>query len=431
MKETAPESSEVAEVVADLDLHQHLCLIYDTQEEQLAAALPYLRAGLERGEKCLYVADENTAASVLEALRRAGTDFERYQRDGWLTIMGKDEAYLKRGRFDPDLMIRFWADAVREARTAKFAGLRTLVTAEMTWALGGSESADQLIEYESKLNHFVRDHNVVIVCQYNRARFSPEVILDVLRTHPLVIYGGLVAKNPYYVPPEEFLKPNHPALEVDRLLKNIVEWQRAEERLRETQADFAAAQRLAKLGTWRFDIAANRVTWSEGLYRIFDMDRGGFGGTYESFLGHVHPDDRPRVLEMNSKARASGEPFEFDYRIVTQTGELKNIREIGYAVKDGRGTVVGLFGAAQDVTQRKRAECGVSGGIAEDQSRWQLGVEHSHEGDHILVRRELSDFWLRSQARDLDPSEGARTDSPRRPACVRAGNGKGQRAKRL
>ena len=62
MVDAHADYSRLAEVVGGLGLHQHLCVIYDTQEEQFAAALPYLRTGLERGEKCLYIVDENTAA---------------------------------------------------------------------------------------------------------------------------------------------------------------------------------------------------------------------------------------------------------------------------------------------------------------------------------------------------------------------------------
>ena len=58
------------------------------------------------------------------------------------------------------------------------------------------------------VSRFVRDHDVRVLCQYNRDRFSPEIILSVIRTHPVVVYGGVICNNPYYVPPEEFLKPN-------------------------------------------------------------------------------------------------------------------------------------------------------------------------------------------------------------------------------
>ena len=91
-----PDYSQLAKVVGGLGLHEHLCLIYDTQEEQFAAALPYLRIGLDRGEKCLYIVDENTAAAVLDALRKSGTDVDHYLRSGALTIMPKQETYLRK-----------------------------------------------------------------------------------------------------------------------------------------------------------------------------------------------------------------------------------------------------------------------------------------------------------------------------------------------
>ena len=207
MFEAQPDYSQLASVVERLGLHEHLCLIYDTQEEQFAAALPYLRIGLERGEKCLYIVDENTAAAVLDGLRKSGTDVDHYLRSGALTITPKQESYLKQGRFDPDRMISFLTQATAEVGAATFSDLRT-VLGEMTWALGARASIEVLIEYESKLNRFVRDHDTRVICQYNRARFSPELILGIIRTHPLVVYGGIVCKNPYYIPPDEFLKQN-------------------------------------------------------------------------------------------------------------------------------------------------------------------------------------------------------------------------------
>src|ERR1700693_1543105 len=129
--------SQLANVVEKLGLREHLCLIYDTLEEQFAAALPYLRIGLERGEKCLYIVDENTAAAVLDALRKGGADVDHYVRSGALTIMHKQDAYLKEGCFEPDWMIAFLTQATAEAGAARFSRLRTLL-GEMTWALGTS-----------------------------------------------------------------------------------------------------------------------------------------------------------------------------------------------------------------------------------------------------------------------------------------------------
>src|SRR5258706_7728406 len=107
VSDSKPDLSRLAELTGGLAQHQHLCLIYDTREQQLGAALPFLRSGLERGERCLYIADDNRGADVLDALRRGGTDVDRHIGSGALVIAGKQETYLKQGRFDPHAWIQF------------------------------------------------------------------------------------------------------------------------------------------------------------------------------------------------------------------------------------------------------------------------------------------------------------------------------------
>ena len=228
MVEAHPDYSRLAEVVGGLGLHEHLCVIYDTREEQFATALPYLRTGLERGEKCIYFADENTTAASLDALRIGGTDVDRYLRNGALTVSHKRETDLQQERFDPDWWVGFLNQANAEAAATKFSALRIL--GDMDWELRGSASTEKLIEYESRINHFVRDHDARVICQYNRNCNASELILGIVRTHPLVVYGGIVCKNPYYVPPGEFLKPNRAAQECERLLNNILAWEQANRR---------------------------------------------------------------------------------------------------------------------------------------------------------------------------------------------------------
>lgn len=67
---------DLASAMEKIGVHDHLCLIYETREEQFAAAIPFLRIGLERGEKCVYIVDDNTAAMVFDALSSAGVDVE-------------------------------------------------------------------------------------------------------------------------------------------------------------------------------------------------------------------------------------------------------------------------------------------------------------------------------------------------------------------
>jgi hypothetical protein len=102
-----PDLSSLVELAAGIGLHEHRGLIYETREQQLASALPFLRAGLERRERCLYVADENGGTAVLNALREGGTDVDRFLRSGALVLIHPRETFLGQGSFDPDSFLRF------------------------------------------------------------------------------------------------------------------------------------------------------------------------------------------------------------------------------------------------------------------------------------------------------------------------------------
>jgi signal transduction histidine kinase len=229
--EAGSDGPRLLDVLVQIGPHDHICLIYDSQEEQLAMPVPSIRMGLDRGEKCIFIAPEKTISDVNEALHAIGIDVDEAVTSGRLVVASQEDTYLLNGHFEPDKMIRFLADALEPAIASGFSGLR--VVGEMTWALAGDLGTGPLIEYEAELNYFVRDHPVAVTCQYDRKRFSPEVILNVIRTHPIVIYGKFVCSNPYYVPPEEFLAPNHAEMEVKRLLANIRDREQANKAVRE------------------------------------------------------------------------------------------------------------------------------------------------------------------------------------------------------
>jgi len=337
MSDAKPDLSRLSELAAGLALHQHQCLIYNTQEEQFAAALPFLRAGLERQERCLYVADENSAAAVLDALREAGTDVDRHLRTGAMIVTGKQETYLKAGRFDPDSMISFLSEIRREAGNCKFSGLRIL--GEMTWALEQDTAPDSLIEYEAKLNYFVRDHAVRVLCQYHRDRFSPELILSVVRTHPVVVYGSMICKNPYYVPPDEFLKPNQASREVERLLNNLRTWEHSVAQLhalaarlqtvQETERKHLARELHDEIGQLltglRLLLRANGELPADELMTRFEQARAMVDDLLAS-VRRLSFDLRPADLDQLGLLPALLALFE---RYTAQTGVLVNFKHQG------------------------------------------------------------------------------------------------------
>ena len=114
-------SPEFRGPVAPLDAHghvhenDHFALIYESQEEQFAAAIPFIRQGLERGERCLYITYENSREEVEAAMREYGIDVDAALDSGQLSIHDEEETYLRNETFDADETIEFIDAAIEEA----------------------------------------------------------------------------------------------------------------------------------------------------------------------------------------------------------------------------------------------------------------------------------------------------------------------------
>jgi signal transduction histidine kinase len=207
----------------------HLCLVYEHPEEQWEAVIPFMAEGLARNEQCLYVVDDRELEEVRQAFLDRGVDVEAYERSGQLVFAIKHEAYLRSGTFDPEAMIAFLDKTVQEAVDAGRTGFR--VTGEMTWALGRECGCERLLEYEARLSHFFPGSRALAICQYNRKRFSAEVIRDVLRTHPVAILGNQVCPNLYYETPDMVLGQGSSEQRVEWMMQQLQRFRGAERKL--------------------------------------------------------------------------------------------------------------------------------------------------------------------------------------------------------
>ncbi|HYO52195.1 MEDS domain-containing protein [Archangium sp.] len=207
----------------------HLCLVYENAEQQWDAVIPYVAEGLARNEACLYVVDDHDLDEVRQAFVVHGVDVDAHVRSGQLTFSTKREAYLFSGVFDPSAMIAFLARTVQEAVAAGRTGFR--VTAEMTWALGQQCGCERLIEYEALLSNFFPGSQASAICQYNRKRFSADVIRDVLRTHPVAIVGNQVCPNLYYETPAMVLGQESTEQRVEWMIRQLQRFRGAERKL--------------------------------------------------------------------------------------------------------------------------------------------------------------------------------------------------------
>ena len=120
----------------------------------------------------------------------------------------------------------------------------------------------------------------------------------------------------------------------------------------------ADAQQLAHLGSWMWDIPTNHVSWSDELYRIFGLNRQDFTATYEAYLDLLHPDDRHLVTGQVEQSLKEKTLYRTDHRIIRPDGTEAVIHAAANVILDEAGNPIRMLGAAQDITERKRAEGG-------------------------------------------------------------------------
>jgi hypothetical protein len=176
----------------------HICAFYSDPATRDEVVMPFLAQGLRTGEKCICVL---ASLSPKEVLARLGPDVDpdlSVER-GQLELATPADAYLPTGKFVPDDMFNFWKEAAIAAEAADY-GLARAV-GEMPRELD-ADARRQFIRYEARLTEVVTELPELILCMYDLRLSGAEVLMDVLRTHPVAIVDGTLHDNPYYVPPD-------------------------------------------------------------------------------------------------------------------------------------------------------------------------------------------------------------------------------------
>ena len=141
-----------------------------------------------------------------------------------------------------------------------------------------------------------------------------------------------------------------------RIAERTAALERSEARLRKSEAHLRAAQRIALLGSWEFDVASGEIVWSDEVYRIFERDPGLGPPGFEELLEYYHPDDRERHRTVVAEAIERIQPYNLDMRVLVAEGGARHIQARGEPVVDQSGVIVRLVGTILDITERKQVE---------------------------------------------------------------------------
>jgi CheY-like chemotaxis protein len=199
--DSSPRPIELAG--GSLGIHRHVCAFVNSADEEHRVLRSFVKDGIDAGEKAFHVVDPGRRDDHLTRLRGAGVDVERTLASGQLEVVPWQEAYLRGDGFEMDAMLEKVEENLQDSAAEGYPLTRTV--AHMEWALLDNAGVDDLLEYEARANYLLPKYDDPAICVYDLSRFNAGVAIDVMRAHPMVIIGGVLQENPFYVPPDQFL----------------------------------------------------------------------------------------------------------------------------------------------------------------------------------------------------------------------------------
>jgi hypothetical protein len=186
-----------------LGRRRHICALFNGIEEQQRVLGSFVKDGFDRGDKAFHLVDPAQREDHLRRLAEAGIDVHEAMGTGQLEVRPWQDGPLHGGRFDQDTWVASLERVLKSGPAAGYAQTRFL--AQMEWALVDLPGVEDLIEFETRLNYVVPKYDNAVICAYDLSKFGASVVMDALRTHPVVIIGGLLQENPFFVSPDQLL----------------------------------------------------------------------------------------------------------------------------------------------------------------------------------------------------------------------------------
>ena len=190
-----------------LGARAHVCAFFRDVNEADLALLPFIKEGLASGEKIVHTIDPARRAEHISRFSAADIDFNAAHLRGQFDLRPWTDTHFCGGRFDPDKTLALFSEMRLSASRQGFPLTRFIT--HMDWAVDDEAILTDLLVYEARANELrlgLPGPNHPVICAYDLTKFSGEFIVDVMRTHPMTLIDGILHENPFFVPPEEFIR---------------------------------------------------------------------------------------------------------------------------------------------------------------------------------------------------------------------------------
>ncbi len=342
--------SNLSQFLVNLKPGDHLCCLYETEEERYTVLVPFMRQGLEQGEKVIYIGAD-ADGMVRRALCRGLFDPGPFLARGQLLFLELEAVSPNQDVLAPGQMLELLGKETEKALAEGYTALR--VTGEMGWLVGGISNAELLIEYEALLGEFFQESYCVALCQYQRQQCSSDFLLEVLRTHPLAVVGAEIYDNFYYMPPDELLERDRAGTVLRHWLHNLVIYKYMQEALYESEVRYHSLFEDVPVGLYRTTPDGRILDANMTLVQMLrypdrqTLLRASAASIYAS------PAERKRWQDLMEK---NGLVRNFETQFRCYDGVLIWVVDSAQAVWGENKEILYYKGSLQDITERKRME---------------------------------------------------------------------------
>lgn len=183
----------------------HICQFYNQSNEISHTASPLIRDGLRAQDKCYLAGPAARVEEVSKVLKAAHVDLQAATASGQLTLISEREELLAKGRFDPYHLLATHQALIARGIAEGWQTVRAVI--DMGWLANGVATPEQLLKYEAAADAVFtfQSRPIVALLQYNYAELPGELVVELLKIHPIAIVGKFIKRNPYYVDAEEYM----------------------------------------------------------------------------------------------------------------------------------------------------------------------------------------------------------------------------------
>jgi PAS domain-containing protein len=420
--------------IAALHQGEHLCSVYESTEEMLAQAVPYIRCGLLNGEQCIYVADEHSVETVSSSLMQGGINVDHAVARGQLKFWTRHD-YRQPGDFHLEIMRQFVERTLNEGLEKGHAGIR--LTVEMTWTIDNGVAEEDLVRWEDFINTIsYPGSKISFLCQYNARLLSRTLVGMALYVHPVVLVGHRVCPNLRYQPAEQVLQ-SHACREqgFEWLLERLQveanqkhEWAEGGEMLSALVRDglpntethrgkphasmpevYAIVEQLLAslpIGVYLCEAPSGLIKyynrWAADLWGrrpVLGDPESRFCGSVKLFRpdGTYLPHPASPMAEVIRKGVVvHDEDIVFERPDGSRRNAVVNIMPI----RDRQGQLIGAINFTLDITERKRAEAArveLVESLEQSKAELQEKVQDLEKFEELVVGRELRMMELKKE----------------------------------